>query len=299
MTPAVPALFRVIVPPPKPLANTVLTAMLLPPWLIASDTAVPALPLITRLPESHSPRPPRRLLTAVPVLSSVMVAPGRRKFALFVEDCVPAPLKVRLPPCTLIKVSTPAPAVRVRLLPPTFVIWTNEPVLAPLRVMLPLTPAVRLGPPMLLKLPRLIVPPKLAGPAALLIRLPSVFAAPTVVLPAPLRVSGSAPIAKPLRSRAAPALSATPPVFEPRASVFPITTLPPVMFKAPVKRLPPFRVSVSGPTLFSAPPGTLSWTLPLMIMSPKPPMLAFTAEVAAPTSTETPAGRTAVVALLL
>ena len=27
------------------------------------------------------------------VLSSVMVAPGRRRFALFVEDCVPAPLK--------------------------------------------------------------------------------------------------------------------------------------------------------------------------------------------------------------
>src|SRR4051812_47992630 len=105
---------------------------------------------------------------------------------------------------------------------------------------------------------RVTGPARLAPTTLLLISEPKVFGAPTPVTPAPVRVTGSAPIAWPFKSSAAPEETTVAPATLPRALLLPRITLPLLILNAPVKVFVPFRVRLSGPTLSQAEAATLS-----------------------------------------
>ena len=82
---------------------------------------------------------------------------------------------------------------------------------------------------MLLSLPRVIGPERLAAPAALL------TSAPPAEMPVPFRVTGSAPMACPFKSRTAPfPATVVPPAVVPKAAALPSLSVPALINVAPV-----------------------------------------------------------------
>src|SRR4051794_30035492 len=98
-----------------------------------------------------------RLLTGVPVLSSVIVAPWRNKLALFVDEIAPLPLRATLPDWISMSVSAPFVPVSVRLLLPTLVIW-KAPAIRPLSVRLPAAGPAMFEEPIVVAAPSVTVP---------------------------------------------------------------------------------------------------------------------------------------------
>ena len=81
---------------------------------------------------------------------------------------------------------------------------------------------------MLVSLPSVMFPDKLAGVALLLI------SAPPELIPVPLSVSGSAPTVRPLRSKTAPLVVVVTPAVVPSAVAFPNFSVPALIVVNPV-----------------------------------------------------------------
>src|SRR5438309_5382736 len=79
-------------------------AMLLLPWLMASDVAVVEFPRIVKLPLRKRPLPPRRLGTLVPELSSTYEPPVFTVSAVLVPLNAPEPWRRKTPPFTVVLV---------------------------------------------------------------------------------------------------------------------------------------------------------------------------------------------------
>lgn len=162
-------------------------------------------------------------LIVVPFANVTLPEP---KAALFPTTTVPAkrvnpPLKVLFPE----RVRLPVPAlVRVRA-PPLSPIAPDN-VIAPAEV-----PTLELA-------AKVTAPLKLDAPA------PELTKAPALEIPVPLIVTASAPIVRPLRSKAAPELTVVPPAVVPNAELSPSFTVPALIVVVPPKVFAPLRFKV-------------------------------------------------------
>ena len=242
---------------------------------------------------------PRRTLLAVPELSRVRRVLGSRASATApplrvtvpLSPSVPAPLTMTRPRLIVVASKVLA-AVRVSVLLPTLVrVWL--PLMTPLRVMSPeVTPdtvLIRL-PPMLAAADRVIAPAKVEAVEELLISVAKELTLPTPVMvplppnpDPPERVKGSAPTLIPFRSRTAPLAIVVPLVVSLKAVALPNFRVPRGTVRVVKLLLAPERVRVFVPVLVKANDPV---TLPLSVMSPKPPIAEALPSVRLPDSVE-------------